>query len=73
MKVRKIYEDIDDEISLQEKIMEILDYELETQQVRYTDDIEISTESKSKAALKIIEYLKQRGLLLALDAEKYNL
>ena len=61
------------EEELEANIRDIIESELETQQVRYSDDIEISSDSIDTAAKKVMEYLKSRGLSFALDVEKFNI
>jgi len=77
MKIKKFNEKFNPYNSLEEEleshIRDIISYELELRQVKYSDDYEISSDSMDIAAKKIIEYLKSRGLDLALDADKYNL
>ena len=75
MKINKFNEEninpLEQELEL--RIYTIMSYEIEMRQVKYSDDYEISDESMEIAAKKIVEYLKSRGLMYALDAEKYNL
>ena len=74
MKVKKIYEDTQSqEDAIKSEIYKIIDTSVDMEHVKYTEnDYEISIKSKILATDKIIEYLKQRGLLFALDIEKYN-
>jgi hypothetical protein len=77
MKIDKFNENVDDRSENEKKLevifIEILQSELEMESVPYTDDEIISYNSMKKASKEIIEYLKTKGLLLCLDAEKYNL
>jgi hypothetical protein len=75
MKVKKIYENTESaEDIIKEKIYNIIDDFVYMEHVKFTEnDYEISIKSKIDAADKIVEYLKQRGLILALNAEKYNI
>jgi hypothetical protein len=74
MKIQKfneVYSSPEDE--LKSRFCDIMDMELVIRNVQYSDDYEISYESKEKTAEGIIKYLKTQGLIIALDAKKYNL
>lgn len=58
---------------LEDDIYRILDHELEMDFMPYTDDEIITEKSKRKSVEKIIEHLKTKGLLIALDANEYNI
>ena len=77
MKINKFNENIDNQTEILNKLeilfIEIMESELEMEYVPYTDDDRISYESMKKASKEIIKYLKSKGLLLCLDADKYNL
>jgi len=62
---------IDELVSI---IYNIIDNNVYTQSVEYGDgDVEISNNSKYDTSKKIIEYLKEQGLLTALTAKKFNI
>ena len=75
MKIKKFNEeDINPlEQEVESVICDIIGYEVEIRRVKYSDDYEISSESVESAAVKIVEYLKSKGLMYFLDAKKYNL
>ena len=74
MKINKFNEDVDTpERQLESEIYSIISYEVEVVPVIYSDDYEISSKSIEVASKKIIEHLKKQGLMLALNAKKYNL
>ena len=59
------------EKELELKILEILKDSISTRS--YYGDTILDTDSLEDAAIYITQYLKERGLILALDAEKYNI
>ena len=69
---------IEEELEL--KILEIIEYEVETERVNYTDDYEITGISREKAAKEIVKYLIDnltpemiKEIQLKQDSKKYNL
>lgn len=64
------YASIEEE--LESNIRDIIGNEVETRQAKYSDDIEISSDSIDVAAKKIIDYLKSKGLADALILKKFN-
>ena len=77
MKIKKFNEKFNPynspEEELEFNIRDIIQNEVETRHVKYSDDIEVSYDSIEKAAKKIIDYLKSRGLANALEIEKFNI
>ena len=75
MKVKKIYEETESaEDIIKEKIFKIIDDFVYVEHVKFTEnDYEISIKSKIEASDRILEYLKEKGLVFALDVQKYNL
>lgn len=61
------------EEELESHIRDIISNELELRQVKYSDDYEISSDSVDVAAKKVMDYLKSRGLTVALESEKFNI
>lgn len=74
MKIKKIYETIEDDEILSSRIYDIFTNEVGIRQVKYTDDYEIDYEAVEKASKLIVEYLKKEyNLQLNVDAKKFNL
>lgn len=75
MKIRKFNENNSLLLTaLENEIFDIIKNEIEMETVPYTNDEQtISFSSIENASKGIIEYLKTKGLLLCLDANKYNL
>jgi len=77
MKIKRFNEEFypysSPEEEVESHIRDIIGDEVETRQVIYSDDIEVSSDSMDVAAKKIMDYLKSRGLANALNIEKFNI